>query len=83
MYNRYLKAVPLRRVLGWTCLAGTASGATQLILVTGVVHWQMGEWTPLAADCKYAARVAHANAQHMHAPLRGTRHMHHTAILGG
>lgn len=37
VYNRYLKAVPLRKVLGWTLVAGTASGATQLILVTGAV----------------------------------------------
>jgi len=34
-YNRFLKAVPLRTVLGWTLVAGTASGMTQLVLVTG------------------------------------------------
>ena len=35
MYNRWLKRVALRKVLGWTLVAGTLSGATQLILVTG------------------------------------------------
>lgn len=36
VYNRFLKAVPLRKVLGWTLVLGTVSGMTQLILVTGV-----------------------------------------------
>lgn len=35
VYNKFLKSVALRKVLGWTLVCGTVSGMTQLILVTG------------------------------------------------
>lgn len=38
VYNKFLKAVALRKVLGWTMVCGTISGMTQLILVTGANH---------------------------------------------
>ena len=35
VFNMYLRSVPLRKIFLWICLACTAAGFTQLLLVTG------------------------------------------------
>ena len=36
LYNSVLKKVPLRTMLWWAMLLGTALGSTQLVLVSGL-----------------------------------------------